>query len=182
MADTWIPSADDPRAQSSYGNGEKGMLTGRLEHYRLTLEMKCEGLTAEQMGTRSVPPSDLSLLGMVQHMSRVEHRWFRCVLGGTPEAPRIHEDGTGGFTDVTATDEGVTKAWLEWRAEVEHARRVWEEWPVVNLDATVLTGHGHGQTELTTVREVVLHVVEAYARHMGHVDLLRECLDGRTGQ
>ncbi|WP_202977907.1 DUF664 domain-containing protein [Nocardioides daphniae] len=140
--------------------------------------MKCEDLTPEQMGTRAVPPSDLSLLGMVQHMARVEHRWFRLFLGGDPTGRRIFDDGTGGFTEITPTEEGVASAWMAWRAEVEHARRLWEEWPEANLGARLPDGHG----DTLTVRDMAVHMVEEYARHLGHVDLLRECLDGRTGQ
>ena len=178
MTNMWIDSADDPREQLHLGTSEKANVTEYLEAYRLTLEMKCEDLTPEQMGTRSVPPSELSLLGMVQHLARVEHRWFRSVLGGAPETPRIYDDGTGGFTDITPTEEGVASAWLAWRGEVEHARRLWEGWPEMNMGASLADGHGG----TLTVRDLAVHMVEEYARHMGHVDLLRECIDGRTGQ
>src|SRR5690606_21860193 len=178
MADMWIDPSEDPREQLQPGDSEKATVTGYLEAYRLTLKMKCEGLTPEQMATRSVPPSDLSLLGMVRHMARVEHKWFRSVLGGAPETPRIHDDGTGGFTDLTPTEEGVAAAWESWRTEVEHARALWAAWPEEEMGAELPDGRGGA----LTVRDLAVHMVEEYARHMGHVDLLRECIDGRTGQ
>lgn len=177
-SDMWKDPSRDPRGQIDHGQGEKAVLTDHLERHRLTLEMKCEGLTPEQMGTRSVPPSDLSLLGMVQHLARVEHKWFGSVLGGAPRTPRIFDDGTGGFTDITPTEEGVDAAWQVWRTEVEHAREVWTAWPEDAMDTELPDGCGGA----VTVRDLAVHMVEEYARHMGHVDLLRECLDGRTGE
>ncbi len=178
MTEMWLLPQDDPRTQLPFSTGEKGSLTSSLEHHRLTLRLKCEDLTPEQMGTRSVPPSDLSLLGMVQHMARVEHRWFRLTLGGDAGGQRLYDDGTGGFTDITPTEEGVNAAWLVWRTEVDHARRVWDDWP----EAELIVGLPDGRGGTVSVRDMAVHMVEEYARHMGHVDLLRECLDGRTGR
>jgi hypothetical protein len=108
MSDMWTAPETDPRERIEQGAGEKATSTAYLEAYRLTLEMKCEGLDAEQMARRAVPPSALSLLGMVRHLARVEHRWFRSVLDGSPTLPRIHDDGDAGFADISATDEAVT--------------------------------------------------------------------------
>ncbi|WP_212723149.1 DinB family protein [Nocardioides jishulii] len=177
MSDMWTDPATDPREQLPPAHGEKATLGQYLEAYRMTLEMKCEGLDAAQMATRAVPPSDLSLLGMVQHLARVEHRWFRCVLGGAPTTPRLYEDGDGGFADVSPTDEAVEAAWATWRREVDHARTLWEGLEESRLGDEFDTGGGG-----VTARDLAVHMVEEYARHMGHVDLLRECLDGRTGQ
>ena len=178
MSDMWTDPADDPRESLHLGTSEKATVTEYLEAYRLTLEMKCEGLTPQQMGTRSVPPSQLSLLGMVRHMARVEHKWFRSVLGGRPDTPRIFDDGDSGFAELDPTEEGVAAAWLAWRGEVEHARHLWEAWPEANMGAELPDGRGG----TLTVRDLAVHMVEEYARHMGHVDLLRECIDGRTGE
>ena len=172
----WLPEDQDPRMQAAATRGERDTVVGYLEFYRQTLELKCDGLTPEQMATRSVPPSTMSLLGMVRHMARVEQSWFRRVIAGRMEIPRLFQDEDGGFElDADAVDEAfVADAWQLWRDEVSHAREVLER---TDLDA-VVDVHG----EESEVRDIVVHMIEEYARHLGHADLLRECLDGRTGQ
>jgi len=176
MSDMWLPTDQDPRMQAGPTKGEKECLVGYLEHYRTTLELKCDGLTPEQLATRAVPPSTLSLLGMVRHMARVEQSWFRRVIEGHLEMEKYFQDEDGGFEyDAVAVDEAfVADAWELWRGEVAHAREVLDR---TDLDA-VVDHHG----EPTEVRDIVVHMVEEYARHCGHADLLRECIDGRTGQ
>ncbi len=176
MSDMWLPDDQDPRMQAGSTRGERECLVGYLEHYRTTLELKCDGLTPAQLGARSVPPSTLSLLGMVRHMARVEQSWFRRVIEGRMEIVRLFQEEDGGF-DYNADavdDDFVAEAWDLWRSEVAHARRVLER---TDLDAVV---HVHGDP--TEVRDIVVHMIEEYARHCGHADLLRECIDGRTGQ
>ena len=176
MSDMWLPEDQDPRMQAAPTRGERDCLVGYLEFYRQTLELKCQDLTAEQMATRSVPPSTLSLLGMVRHMARVEQSWFRRVIEGRMEIERLFQDEDGGFDfDAGAVDEAfVQRAWELWRGEVGHAREVLAR---TDLDA-VVDVHG----EECEVRDIIVHMVEEYARHFGHADLLRECVDGRTGQ
>ena len=176
MNDMWLPDDQDPRMQAGSTRGERECLVGYLEHYRTTLELKCEGLSAEQMATRSVPPSTLSPLGLVRHMARVEQSWFRRVIEGRTDIARLFQDEDGGFElDVAAVDdEFVAEAWALWRDEVAYARGVIER---TELDALVDV---HGDP--TEVRDIVVHMIEEYARHCGHLDLLRECIDGRTGQ
>ena len=157
--------------------GEKAVLAEYLDRYRMTFELKCEGLTAEQLATRSVPPSTLSLLGMIRHLARVEHSWTRRALEGHIELPHLYrteEDPDLDFNHAMADDEVVAEAWDTWRGEVAHARAVYAD---LDLNAPV---NLHGQ-EVET-RDIVVHLVEEYARHVGHSDLLRECIDGRTGQ
>ncbi|HEX8780261.1 MAG TPA: DinB family protein [Nocardioides sp.] len=172
----WLPPSEDPRQQGDPPRGERAVLDQYLEHFRSTLEMKCDGLAPEQLGRRAVPPSTLSLLGMMRHMARVEHHWFRRVIDDATDLPRLF-DGDGedaGFGWVGEADEAlVAEAWELWRREVAHAREVLAR---TDLDATADV---HG--EQVEVRDIVVHMVEEYARHCGHVDLLRECLDGRTG-
>ncbi len=139
--------------------------------------MKCEGLTPEQLATRSVPPSTMSLLGLVRHLAQVEHHWFRRVLEGHDHLPLPYsseEDPNLAFNGAVGTEECVADAWESWRREVTHAREVYGRYD--DLGETFVPG------EPWTVRGVVVHLIEEYARHAGHVDLLRECLDGRTGQ
>jgi uncharacterized damage-inducible protein DinB len=175
--DMWVDPEDDPRGTDTPAQGEKAILEEYLDRYRTTLEMKCEGLGAEQLARRSVPPSTLSLLGLVRHLAMVEHSWFRRVIGGQPDLPRPFksaEDRDLDFNGAVADDAVVAEAWEAWSREVAHAREVYED---LDLDATVLI---HG--EPAEVRDIIVHMVEEYARHVGHADLLRECIDGRTGQ
>ena len=173
----WADPDTDPREAIEPGKGEKAALAGYLDRYRMTFELKCEGLTAEQLATRSVPPSTMSLLGMIRHLARVEHSWTRRIFEGQIELPRLYrteEDPDMDFNQAVADDELVAEAWNTWRDEVAHARAVYAD---LDLDAAVYV---HGQE--TETRDIVIHLVEEYARHAGHADLLRECIDGRTGQ
>jgi uncharacterized damage-inducible protein DinB len=179
MSDMWLDDADDPR---TYGNpqGEKATLREYLTNYRLTVELKCAGLDAEQLARRSVPPSTMSLLGLVRHLAQVENHWFSRVLQGRTGLPRLFEseaDRDADFNGAVADPAVVEEAFGAWKAEIAAA----DEW----LDAL-------GEDELgrevpfddgtVSVRDVLVHMVEEYARHAGHADLLRECIDGRTGQ
>lgn len=170
----WLPQDQDPRMNETTARGERAVLAEYLEHYRATLEMKCEGLTPEQLGTRSVPPSRMSLLGMVRHFARVEQSWFRRILEGQHDLERHFQHEDGGFEFGEPTQELVDASFVLLRQEVAHAREVLER---TDLDALVDV---HGDE--IEVRDVVVHMIEEYARHCGHADLLRECLDGRTGQ
>ena len=173
----WLPQDQDPRSEAGPTRGELATLVGYLEVYRTTLELKCEGLTPAQLGTRSVPPSNMSLLGLVRHLTRVEQSWFRRVIEDQPDLPRLFQDESldAGFSWPGEVDESlVAEAWELWRVEVEHAREVLRR---IDLD-TLVDVHG----EPTEVRDLIVHMVEEYARHCGHADLIRECIDGRAGQ
>ena len=175
--DMWVEPEDDPREDLPPASGEKGVLLEYLDRYRMTFEMKCEGLDAEQLARRSVPPSSMSLLGLARHLARVEHSWSRRVFGAQPELPRLYrtdEDPDLDFNGAVADDAVVADAWESWRREVAHAREV-----EATLDPGATT-YVHGRA--TEVRDILVHLVEEYARHVGHADLLRECVDGRTGQ
>ena len=174
----WVDPEHDPRHSDEQPSGEKEVLVEYLERYRMTLEMKCEGLDAEQMARRSVPPSNLSLLGLVRHLARVEHSWTRRVLEGHPELPRLYrteEDKDWDFNGAVADDAVVADAWESWHREVDHARRYLNG--VDSLGEQVLV-----DGDAVEIRDIVVHLIEEYARHCGHADLLRECIDGRTGQ
>lgn len=173
----WAPPGSDPRDALEPGRGERAVLAQYLDHYRLTLELKCEGLDAEQLVRRSVSPSSLSLLGLVRHLARVEHSWTRRVLEGRPDLPRLYRTEAEpdlDFSGAVADPGVVADAWDTWRGEVEHARTVY-----AGLDLAALVDVDGDAVE---VRDIVVHLVEEYARHAGHADLLRECVDGRTGQ
>jgi uncharacterized damage-inducible protein DinB len=179
MSDMWTAPEDDPR---TYGNpvGEKATYREYLGNYRMTIRMKCDGLDADQLARRSVPPSNLSLLGLVRHLAQVENHWFQRVLQGRTDAPRLYRreqerdwDFEGAVPDVAVVEE----AFATWKAEIAKA----DEW-LDALDEAELGRQVPLHDGTVSVRDVVVHVVEEYARHAGHADLLRECIDGRTGQ
>lgn len=176
--DMWVDPEDDPRETTGNPVGERATLVEYLDHYRLTLEMKCEGLDAEQLARRSVPPSTMSLLGLVRHLAKVEHSWCRRVMEGGQDLPRLYwteSDRDLDFNGAVADDAVVEEAWSSWRREVDHAREYVESAASLDIEGT----HPDGPIAL---REVLVHLIEEYARHAGHADLLRECIDGRTGQ
>ena len=135
------------------------------------------GLDAEQLAPRSVPPSTMSLLGLVRHLAAVERHWFRRFIEGhwTAPAVQVARGPRRDFNGAVADPAVVAEAWDAWRREVAHAREVYER-----VRRPRHAGRSGGrQSEL---REIVVHMIEEYARHCGHADLLRECMDGRTGQ
>ena len=176
--DMWVDPEDDPRESGEPSAGEMGVLVDYLERYRMTFEMKCEGLDAEQMARRSVPPSTLSLLGLVRHLAKVEHSWFTRVMQHQPDLPKLYfreDDRDLDFDGAVADDDVVADAWQSWRREVAAAEAYVDSQPDLDVQGTV-----HDET--IALREVLVHMIEEYARHVGHADLLRECIDGRTGQ
>jgi hypothetical protein len=154
--------------------GERATLTAFLDAQRATLAIKCDGLTGDQLRERAVPPSGLSLLGIVRHMAEVERNWFRPLLAGD-EMAGIWAPGLDWEIawDVGTADVG--EAFRVWRAECDHCRDLVSTAP--SLDTTGLRG-GYR----FTLRWVITHMVEEYARHNGHADLLRERIDGQTGE
>jgi uncharacterized damage-inducible protein DinB len=175
--DMWVDEGDDPRESGGAGTDERSVLADYLRRYRLTLEMKCADLDAEQLARRSVPPSTLSLLGLVRHMAEVERSWFRRTLAGQDVTPlyRTTASRDEAFDGARPDDAVVQEAWAAWRAEVAFA----EEFLAATPDLGTTADH-HGQP--VPFRDVLVHMVEEYARHCGHADLLRECIDGRVGQ
>jgi uncharacterized damage-inducible protein DinB len=156
---------------------ERESLTSWLQYHRETLAMKCEGLTPEQLCTRSVPPSTLSLIGLVRHMAEVERSWFRRLLAeesNDTAGPIYYSDDNpdGDFDDVDPTTVDADLA--AWRAECELADAIVA---VLDLEDERIGRRGRP----ISVRWVLTHMVEEYARHNGHADLLRECIDGHTG-
>jgi uncharacterized damage-inducible protein DinB len=165
---------DDQRTKPPRIADERATLTGFLQHQRETLVMKCAGLTAGQLRERAVPPSELSLLGLVRHMAEVERSWFRKVMNGEDVGCRwTRESGECAAFDVEGAD--PDEAFAAWHEECERARAV--------VDAAesfdVIGHHRHGEVSL---RHVLTHMIEEYARHNGHADLLRERIDGVTGE
>lgn len=179
MSDMWLDPADDPRTN---GNpvGEKATLREYLGNYRLTIELKCQGLGIEDLARRSVPPSTMSLLGLVRHLAQVEDLWFQRVLLGNTDKPRHfkrEDDPDWDFNGAVAEQAVVDEAFATWKAEIAAAEKWFDALDEADLGREVPLHHG-----TVSVRDVLVHLIEEYARHAGHADLLRECVDGRTGQ
>jgi len=173
----FVAPEDDPRSDTPAGSDERSVLTGYLRDRRLTLELKCAGLDEAAMACRSVPPSNLSLLGLVRHLAETERSWFRRTLAGQ-DAPRLYrspERPNADFDDAVPDPAVVARAWAAWRAEIAFA----EDFVARAPDLGITGDHGEGPV---TLREVIVHMIEEYARHNGHADFLRERIDGRVGQ
>lgn len=176
MSDLWQPAGEDPRDFSAT-RGEQHNVKTYLRNYRHVFRMKCEGLDAEQLARRSVPPSTLSLLGLLRHLAQMEHHWSVRVLQGrdVPQLYRNGDDPDADFNGAVGEDACVEEAWATYERVVADA----DAWYDQDTDWDRLIDHHEEQYE---VRDVMVHIVEEYARHAGHADLLRECIDGRTGQ
>jgi uncharacterized damage-inducible protein DinB len=177
--DMWVDPADDPRdAADAELTDEKSTLTEYLRGYRLTLEMKCADLNPQQLASRSVPPSPMSLLGLVRHMADVERGWFRRTMAGqdVPWIFRTDADRDAAWNGAVGDPKVVEAAWQAWHAEVTFAEQYLAAATDLGVHATTRTGQS------VSLRVVVVHMIEEYARHCGHADLIRERIDGRVGQ
>ena len=174
--DSYAPVwADDDRPRIPRVAPEREALAAYLDYYRATVEMKCRGLTGEQARTRSMPPSTLSLHGLVRHLASVERWWFQQnferrdvpFLFFTTEEPELdfHPPADADFAQDLET----------WRAECEISREIVASH---DLDDTVRPLDWHEDVDL---RWLVLRMITEYAQHCGHVDLLREGLDSKIG-
>ena len=174
--DMFVHPDVDPRSEGGFV-GERATLVGYLRDQRLTFEMKCAGLDAEGMARRSVEPSNLSLLGLVRHLGEMERFWFRQTMAGEtgPRHYRTKEDPNAEFTGAVPDPEVVAEAWATWRSEVAFSEQFVEKAPDLEVTGTT-------EDEPIALREVLVHLIEEYARHNGHADFLRERVDGRVGQ
>jgi uncharacterized damage-inducible protein DinB len=163
------------RERAPYIAGERQMLEAWLDYHRETLLSKCSGLTAEQLRERAAPPSNLSLLGLVRHMAEVERGWFRRFIGGVEPGflYSSETDPDGEFDHVDGAD--PEQDFTTYLQEIDLARRAAAG---RGLDETF---HHPRRDAEVSVRWVYVHMVEEYARHNGHADLLRERIDGQTG-
>jgi Protein of unknown function (DUF664) len=165
-----IARADPPTVAQ-----ERQSLDSWLDYHRATLRYKCQGLTGDQLARRAAEPSSLSLLGLVRHMAEVERAWFRRRLGGQPELGYLfcsdqHPDGDFDFAEPG----GAEADFAVFTAECDLARAACAG---RSLDDNFQAGRG----ETIDLRWVYVHMIEEYARHNGHADLLRERIDGVTG-
>jgi len=181
-SDMWVDPDDDPRETDVEPVDERSTLLEYLHYYRLTLEMKCADLGAQQLAQRSVPPSTMSLLGLVRHLAEGE-RHFRRVMAGD-DAPKLYctdEDRDGDWNGAIADQAVVADAWRQWRAEVELTDQFLAGVTDLGTWNAGVSDLGPDGADLQLRDALVGHIVE-YARHCGHADLLRERIDGRVGQ
>ncbi|MFF4879781.1 DinB family protein [Micromonospora sp. NPDC000668] len=155
--------------------GERETLRAFLDFHRATLALKCDGLSDEELRRQSMPPSSLSLLGLVRHLAEVERAWFRRVIDG--EDVGLVWSATGDYQQAyDASSATRAEAFDAWQREVEHARRIERAAPSLDV-----TGHNARSGEDVSLRLVILHLIHEYARHNGHADFLREGIDGTVG-
>ncbi|GAA2651459.1 DinB family protein [Paractinoplanes durhamensis] len=165
-----VERPDPPR-----DGGERETLRVFLDFHRATLTMKCDGLSDEELRSRSMPPSTLTLLGLVRHMAEVERTWFRRVIGGE-DVPLVWSASGDFQAAYDAASSTRSEAFEAWQAEVARAREI--EAGAPSLD---VMGHQPRWGEDVSLRFVMLHMIHEYARHNGHADFLREGIDGEVG-
>ncbi len=165
------PPAD--RSEPSIVADERPMLDGWLDYHRRTLLWKCEGLSDDQLKQASVPPSELTLLGLVRHMSEVERGWFAYFVGAD-QTPIYcpDDDPNGDFANIADAD--VQSDLAVFRRETDLYR---EQTTGLVLDDVRTDYRGKD----FNLRWIYTHMIEEYARHNGHADLIREAIDGATG-
>ena len=170
---------EDTRIEPPFAEtDERALLTGFLDFHRGTLEWKCAGLTDEQLRTRSVGTANLTLLGMLRHMADVERYWFRQVWAAEHFETEMFDrtdDPDEDWNDLEADTGEAALARL--RQEIEAARKIVEATADFDLIAT-----RPNRVERVSARWILIHMVEEYARHNGHADLLREAIDGEVGE
>ena len=175
----WMDMALDPRfAAWTEPEGERATLLEYLRQYRLTMELKCADLDAAQLASRSVPPSTMSLLGLIRHLAEVERYWFRRVMAQSDAPPLYWSEDVADaeWLGAVADPAVVDDAWRAWRGEVAFAEKFVADSPDLGVTGCEPDGGS------PALRSVLVHMIEEYARHCGHADLLRERVDGRIGQ
>ncbi len=165
---------DPRRVEPAFVLDERAMLEAWLEFHRTTLLLKCEGLDDAGRQARPIPTSYLSLHGLLRHMAEVERNWFRRVLLNQPETPPIWYDPAVEDSELVPLDDADWKADVAaWEAECEHSRAA--------ATARELDDTGLRRGEPCSLRWIYVHMIEEYARHNGHADLIRELVDGAVG-
>lgn len=165
------------RTDDSFRSGERDLLLWFLDEYRRVLARKAEGLTDEQARITASPPSDLTLLGLIRHMAKVERIWFRERLTGE-DVPRLytgaaHPDGDVDGDFHAPPDATLAEAFESYWREIDLADR--------NIAAVELDDEVETQRGTMSLRWMVVHMIEEYARHCGHADMIRQAVDGTTG-
>jgi uncharacterized damage-inducible protein DinB len=171
---TWTVPTPSP-ADGPMTGDDRPILEGYLNYQRSTLLNICAGLTGEQLASRPIRSSNLSLLGLIRHLAKVERTWFRQRAAGQP-VPPMYDPARG--KDADFNDAAAAEA----EADIARLREEWRQADAaaagLDFDDTLDTGHG----DTFSVRMMYVHLIGEYTRHNGHADLLREALDGVTGR
>lgn len=180
MSDDYVPTAlsarwaGDDRVRPPRTGDERSILTATLEWHRRTFELKCRGVPAGRLSERGVPPSTMSLHGLVRHLAGVERWWFRIQFAGE-RVPMLYYSDDDPDQDFDRLDGDVDAAFEVWHAECARSREITA---AASLDDT---GTTRVSREPFSLRSLLVDMIAEYARHCGHADLLRESLDGATG-
>ncbi|MER6256149.1 DinB family protein [Streptomyces sp. NPDC001584] len=166
---------DEQRTRPVLTGDERATLTSVLQWQRDTLMMKCAGLSDQQLCMRAVAPSGLSLLGLVRHLAEVERGWFRNVLAGEDVRGYFPKNEAGEWTEFHVEDADVAGSFRIWEETCERSRAIVDA--AESLDVT-----GNFGDRPYSLHYILTHMIEEYARHNGHADLLREAIDGTTGE
>jgi uncharacterized damage-inducible protein DinB len=166
MADPTTPLP----ASKAFGEDERSVLLGYLAYHRIVLARKVEGISDADARRAACPPSTLSLLGLIRHMTDVERWWFRVVLAGEDLDGRFSEDEEWDVPSDATVAGALADYW-------EEIGIVDQRLAAADLDAVTVGGDDPGNS----LRRTIVHMIEEYARHCGHADLLRESIDGVTG-
>jgi uncharacterized damage-inducible protein DinB len=172
-----VAEHEDARTDGPMTGDERVVLDHWLDLYRETVLLKIAGLDADQLARRAVPPSSMSLIGVVRHLTEVEAYWLRVVLLDEQDVPDYYctpASPDGDFDDIDPAAAAADVA--AYRAELVTTRANTAAW--TDLDTPV---RGLRRGNPVNLRWILTHLVEEYARHLGHMDLLREAIDGRTG-
>ena len=154
---------------------EREILTAFLDWYRLTFELKCTGVAPERLSEKGIPPSTLSLHGLIRHLAGVERWWFRQQFAGE-DIPLLYYSDENPNEDFDILDGDIAEAFTVWRQECDKSRRIVADAP--SLDET---GTEIPSGEPVSLRRILVAMIGEYAQHVGHADLLRERIDGATG-
>jgi uncharacterized damage-inducible protein DinB len=163
---------DVTRTGASLTAPEPEMLRGLLDWHRSTFLYKCAGLTGEQLARAPIGPSNLSLLGLIRHLAKVERTWFR---------RRFRSEQVEDLYSTTDRPDADFEDLDPSRAEAEYGRLLAEQESARQAVAGAPLDATFTDREEISLRLIFIHMIGEYARHNGHADLVRQCVDGVTG-
>ncbi|PSM42536.1 hypothetical protein C6Y14_15115 [Streptomyces dioscori] len=159
--------------------GERAMLEAWLDFHRATLTLKCADLEDDQLRLAAAAPSSMTLLGLVQHLAEVERNWFRRVFAGEDVPPVFGQGNHDGF--ALEPDRGLAEVTAVWQAEIARGRELIAHAALDDSGRLSAQDAEHVGHQGVSLRWILVHMIEEYARHNGHADLIREGIDGVTG-
>lgn len=155
------------------------MLEAWLDFHRATLALKCSGLKDDQLRLAAATPSSMTLLGLVQHLAEVERNWFQRVFAGLALPPVFGLSNGDGF--AVEPHRGRDEVLAAWQAEVARGRELIADASLDDSGRLSEQEAGHVGDQGVSLRWIMVHMIEEYARHNGHADLIRERIDGVVG-